>query len=406
MFQDSREAFQDSQEAFQDSRGAVTARLLTLFMAVIMGFPLIACSSNEPDRSRNAVDQKHSKNTGTRPFYMGFTPFHYSWVEDEITKTYDMIYKHADMMAYHFDEGVPWPEAFDNKPYHENVEKELKHRKEMLRNGKRLYVATTPINFERKGLADYWETKEQIDRPKGWEDLELDDPKVVWAYTNYCIRLIETFDPDYFVYGVEVNLLAANDPKAYKKFQTLASKVYPALKKRYPKLPIALSFYLHGPDRFEQSREHIKPLLPYTDLFAISTYPYMAYEADGYEVDDIPADWLQQTKRLAPGKPFAIAENGYLAEDMKVLTKKMRSSEKDQKRYTERMLREAAELDAEFVVWFVVADYDKLWGVLKWAVLFNPLMRAWKDTGLYDGDLEPRPALEVWDDWLAKPVKQ
>jgi hypothetical protein len=310
------------------------------------------------------------------------------------------------MMAYHFDEGVPWPEAYDNKPYHENVEKELKHRKDMLRKGGKVYVATTPINFERKGLADYWEKKEQIDRPGKWADMELDDPKIIQAYTNYCIKLIETFDPAYFVYGVEVNLLAANDPKAYKKFQTLASKVYPALKKRYPKLPIALSFYLHGPDRFEQSRDHIKPLLPYTDLFAISTYPYMAYEADGYEVDDIPDDWLMQTKRLAPGKPFAIAENGYLAEDMKVLTKKMKSSEADQKRYVERMLREAAELDAEFVVWFVVADYDKLWGVLKWAVLFNPLMRAWKDTGLYDGDLKPRPALEVWDEWLAKPVKR
>ena len=77
-----------------------------------------------------------------------------------------------------------------------------------------------------------------------------------------------------------------------------------------------------------------------------------------------------------------------------------------QKRYMERMLREADELNAQFVIWFVIADYDELWGVLKWMVMFNPLMRAWKDTGLYDGDLNPRPALQVWDDWLAKPVKQ
>ena len=390
---------------FQTLSGAASARLLTLLLALTLGYPLTACSSNEPDRSRDAVTQKESKGKGSRSFHMGFTPFHYSWVEDEITKTYDMIYKHSDMMAYHFDEGVPWPEALDNKAYHKNVEDELKHRKEALRKGTKLFVATTPIDFERKGLADYWESKPQVDRPGKWKDKQLDDPEIIKAYTNYCIKLIETLDPTYFVYGIEVNLLAANDPKAYKKFQTLASKVYPVLKKRYPKLPIALSFYLHGPDRFEQSRDHIKPLLPYTDLFAISTYPYMAYEADGYEIDEIPDDWLTQTKRLAPGKPFAIAENGYLAEDMKVLTKKMKSSEKDQKRYVERMLREANELDAEFVVWFVVADYDKLWGVLKWAVLFNPLIRAWKDTGLYDGDLKPRPALEVWDEWLDKPVR-
>ncbi|MDZ7784561.1 MAG: hypothetical protein U5K56_17025 [Halioglobus sp.] len=36
---------------------------------------------------------------------------------------------------------------------------------------------------------------------------------------------------------------------------------------------------------------------------------------------------------------------------------------------------------AQFVVWFVIADYDDLWGVLKWAVMFNPLMRALEGYG-------------------------
>ncbi|MDZ7784560.1 MAG: hypothetical protein U5K56_17020 [Halioglobus sp.] len=39
---------------------------------------------------------------------------------------------------------------------------------------------------------------------------------------------------------MEVNLLAANDPKAYRRFQTLAAAVYPALEKKYPDLSIAL----------------------------------------------------------------------------------------------------------------------------------------------------------------------
>ncbi|MCB1842055.1 MAG: hypothetical protein KDI09_03755 [Halioglobus sp.] len=342
----------------------------------------------------------------TRPFLMGFTPFHFSWIEDRISETYSMIYAHSDILAYHFDEGVPWPEALSNRPYHPNVESELAHRKEQLSPGAKVYVATTPINFERKGLADYWEEKAQVKRPDGWQNKRLDDPEVIRAYIQYCERLIDTFNPEYFVYGVEVNLLAANNPDAYKRFQTLAAAVYPALKKKYPNLPVALSFYLHAPDRLQETRELVTPLLPYTDLYAVSTYPYMAYEADGFPVDEIPEDWLKQTRQIAPGKPFAIAENGYIAEDMKVFGKKMPGSADAQKRYTQRMLREAAELDAEFVVWFVIADYDELWGVLKWAVMFNPLMRAWKDTGLFDGDLKPRPALQVWDEWLAKPRKR
>ncbi len=379
------------------------AFLLTLAITLIASATSLQAEPMQTGKKSGSSSGSSAGTSADRPFLMGFTPFHFSWIEDRITETYDMIYKHSDMIAYHFDEGVPWPEAHAKEPFHEKVREELEYRKEQIPEGGKVYVATTPINFTRKGLADYWQKKEQQKRPGKWKKKKFDDPEVIEAYINYCEELIEVFDPEYFVYGVEVNLLLANDPKAFKRFQTLASKVYPALKEKYPELPIALSFYLHAPERMAAEREDIAPLLPYTDIFAISTYPYMAYEADGFPVDEIPDDWLKQTRSLAPGKPFAIAENGYLAEDMKVFGKKMPSSADDQKRYTERMLREAAELDAEFVVWFVVADYDELWGVLKWAVAFNPLMRAWKDTGLFDGDLKPRPALGVWDEWLTKP---
>ena len=371
--------------------GTASASFPLLLICLLAILPLPTSAASAPD--------------GTRPFLMGFTPFHFSWIDDRLSETYSMVHKHSDLLAYHFDEGVPWPEAYAGKPFHENVEAELKYRKEQLKPGGKVYVATTPINFARDGLADYWEEKEQIDRPGDWQDKTLDDPQVIQAYINYCERLIETFNPAYFVYGVEVNLLAVNNPDAYVQFQTLAAAVYPALKKKYPELPIALSFYLHPPSHLEETRDQVAPLLPFTDLYAVSTYPYMAVGEDGFAADEIPQNWLKQTQKIAPNKPFAIAENGYIAEDFDVLTKTMPGSPQGQKRYMERMLREADELDAQFVIWFVIADYDELWGVLKWMVMFNPLMRAWKDTGLYDGDLHPRPALQVWDEWLAKPVK-
>ena len=376
--------------------------LLTIFMLAPVSSRLALCV--EPT-DHEALNNGQGL-INARPFLMGFTPFHFSWIEDRLPETYQLLHKHSDLIAYHFDEGIPWPEAFADKPFHANVEAELRFRKAQLRPGDHVYVAVTPINFARDGLADYWQEKEQLKRPGEWEDLALDDPKVIEAYTKYCIRLIETFNPTYFVYGVEVNLLASNNPAAYKQFQTLAASVYPTLKRKFPNLPIALSFYLHPPEKWKQTHELVAPLLSFTDLYAVSTYPYMAIGSDGYTVDEIPENWLKQTRQIAPGKPFAIAETGYIAEDFEVLTKTMPGSPEGQKRYMERLLREAAELDAQFVVWFVIADYDELWGVLKWMVMFNPLMRAWKDTGLYDGELNPRPALSVWNDWLAKPLKQ
>ena len=380
-----------------------SSRLLLLVLIVILPRP--AWTASAQNSAEESIQGEKKSPTTTRPFLMGFTPFHFSWIEDRLSETYSMVHQHSDLIAYHFDEGVPWPEAYAGRPFHPNVEAELKYRTEKLRPKRKVYVATTPINFSRNGLADYWEEKEQLDRPGEWQDRALDDPQVIQAYINYCERLIEIFKPAYFVYGVEVNLLAANNPDAYVQFQTLAAAVYPSLKKKYPKLPIALSFYLHPPNRSEETRKQVAPLLAFTDLYAVSTYPYMAVEGDGFTVDEIPENWLKQTRKIAPKKPLAIAENGYIAEDFTVLTKTMPGSAEGQKLYMERMLREAAELEAQFVIWFVIADYDELWGVLKWMVMFNPLMRAWKDTGLYDGDLNGRPALQVWDEWLAKPVK-
>lgn len=371
---------------------------------------VVACASPVPrqDKAANSATRLASSVSvpaGTRGFYMGFTPFHYSWIEDKLPETYKMIEAHSDIILHHFDEGVPWPEALRNAPYHEEVEAKLEFRKKQKKKGQKVFVATTPIDFNRKQLAMYWGEKEGMERPKEWRELKFDDPKVIEAYINYCKRLIETFKPDYFSYGIEVNLLARNSPQDYEKFKVLASRVYPEIKRMYPELPVMLSFYLLPPNQIETTRKQVNPLLPYTDIFAISTYPYMGLDGAGYAASEIPPDWFTQVRKVAPDKPFAIAETGYIAEDFSAFTTKIPGSPEQQVIYVDRLMREAAALDAEFVIWFVVADYDDLWTVLKFVVMFSPLARAWKDTGLFDGDLQPRPALDVWDRWLKLPYR-
>jgi len=345
----------------------------------------------------------HAADDSTRSFYMGFTPFKYSWVEESQKKTYELMKGHADLIAHHLDDGVPWVEAAEGKPFNAHVEENLDVRLANTAKGSKVYVAATPIDFNRKALAGYWGEKEAMDRPGAWEDRNFDDPEVIKAYLNYCRNLIQRFKPDYFAYGIEVNLLAYNNPDEYQRFITLAKQVYPALKREFPTLPIMLSFYLEPPDRLTETKKHIEPLLPYTDYFAISTYPYMVREGPPQQFKDIPSDWFTQVRQIAPGKPFAIAETGFIAEPLSAFFKTFEGTPEDQKQYATRMLSEANALDAQFVVWFVVADYDDLWTVLKFVVLFNPLAKAWKDTGLYDGELNPRPAMDVWDAWLARP---
>jgi len=341
----------------------------------------------------------------SRSFYMGFTPFQYSWIEDTLATTYKQIGQHGDLILHHLDDGVPWVEAFENKPYHKKVEKELDFRFQHHKTNQRIFVAATPIDFNRKELAGYWGSDKSMKRPDRWKNKSFDDPEIIKAYINYCRKLIKKFNPGYFAYGIEVNLLAYNNPKDYKKFITLANQVYPALKKEFPGLPVFTSFYMEPPKRLATTKEHITPLLAYNDIFAISTYPYMYRNGEPQRFKEIPKEWFEQVRSIAPGKPFAIAETGFIAEDLSAFTKTFKGTPEEQKQYVQWMLSEANRLDAQFVIWFVITDYDDLWTVLKWVVMFNPLAKAWKDTGLYDGDLKPRPALKTWDNWRNRSVQ-
>jgi hypothetical protein len=72
----------------------------------------------------------------------------------------------------------------------------------------------------------------------------------------------------------------------------------------------------------------------------------------------------------------------------------------DQGDYVERLLSEADALDAELVIWFFTVDFDSLWEGLLGR---DPVARIWRDTGLWDENLAPRPALTTWQAWLDRP---
>ncbi len=69
-----------------------------------------------------------------------------------------------------------------------------------------------------------------------------------------------------------------------------------------------------------------------------------------------------------------------------------------------RLLREARELDAEFVVWFVSRDYDLLIErLISLGVAVDPCYDIRRDNGHRAGDGHVRPASRIWDGWLSLP---
>ena len=222
---------------------------------------------------------------------------------------------------------------------------------------------------------------------------------------NYALRAIEFFEPDYLAIGIEVNLLMVNRPELWPSYVELHQFVYSELKARYLDLPIFVSLlgtallegYQHEPDHAQQMQA-LADILPYTDYFGLSLYPYLT----AYLTDELPEDMWDELFSLSD-KPIAITETGYPAEAFTLADGaiEIEGTPEKQAAYIEDLLQEAEERQITFVINFVLRDYDALYKLVPEAD--RELARVWRDTGLYGGAGDPRPALEIWRTALARP---
>lgn len=342
-----------------------------------------------------------------RWFRLGFTPFNYDITDEAQQEVYSLINPRQDVIAHHLDDGVPWPEAAAGDPYDPNVEANLGERLASTPPGMTIYLATTPLNSGRDGLADYWGKDANMPRPGPWADRTFDDPEVIEAYFNWCRDLIDRFQPLYFNYAIEANELARNAPEKWDALMTLVRAVYPKLKREYPKVQIFVSITLRDPgtSEWEDSKPFITEVMDHSQMMAVSTYRYIfgAGENKG-DPSTLPPDWLSAAADLAPDKPFAIAETGWLAETLWVpdWSLYVPGNPAWQNDYVTRLFTDANALNARFVIWFIPVDYDNLYN---WMLLLGqatPTWLLWKDTGLWDGTVAPRPSLPTWEAWKAR----
>ena len=69
-----------------------------------------------------------TKGNQTRSFYLGLTPFPYDITNEAVDQTYRFLSEHTDLIAHHFDSGVPWPEAYHLQEYHKQVQENINTR--------------------------------------------------------------------------------------------------------------------------------------------------------------------------------------------------------------------------------------------------------------------------------------
>ena len=343
--------------------------------------------------------------TVTRAFDMGFTTWPYDATVTAVNYVYTETSARGDFVAHHLDGGIPWQEALDGTAYDPAVEAEIQTRLDNTPANQRMYLAISPFNTGRDGLAGHWGagTNEQLLAP--WDTREFDSPEVIQAYTSFARDMITRFQPTYFNLGIEASELLVNDLTSFNRYVTFASQVATALRADFPDLRLMVSVALKSPGsiKAESIEANIGPLIDLIDVVGISVYPYVFFDhTDKGDPANLPVNWFSQIQNIANGKPIAVAETAWIAERLEVPTfgVDVMADAQDQADYMVELFAEAEALDADFIVWWALVDFDALWDT---ALAQDPVARIWRDTGLFDESLNPRPALDIWQQQFVLP---
>ncbi|GJM09563.1 MAG: hypothetical protein DHS20C11_18390 [Lysobacteraceae bacterium] len=352
-----------------------------------------------------------------RPFLMGFTYQPYDWNDEAFDKTFSYLRKHGDLITLFHDVGIPWDEALSKSPLPKSLEQELRRQQRGAADFDNVVVMLSVLGSDRVSLTQSIGETGSVPRSGDWADRTFDDNEVVTAYLNHARHLIERFKPKYFSYVAEIDAVF-NDPNdhRFQQLLTFSRTVYETLKVEYPQLVVFAEFNLNDDAYMAERQDIIDAMLPYTDLYAVSTYADHN-DAVGGDATKLPADWFTRVKFIAPSKPFAILESGFIASPfmhptigVPIAGRQDRllipGGPKSQALFTVKMLDAAHELEAEFINLWAVRDLDLLFDRFAANSEFNhPMLRTAQDRGLYDETGNPRPALEVWEYWRRLPLE-
>ena len=380
--------------------------MLLLFVFLLLSLTL-ACGSTEDseppsDRPCDPQVPEFELEAISRPFAMGFNRWPSDFTEEAIEEMYAFIGEHGDLILYHFDGGVPWPEALHGEPFSDHLQTDWEDARSSTPEDHVVFMALTPLNTGRNALAPYWGQEDNMPLPEPWDGKRLNDHDVMVAYLNYVQRAVDFFDPDYLAIGIEANLALVHDPVLWEEYKVLHRYVYEALKADHPDLPIFATFallHLRGEEDevdAEAQQAEVEALLPYLDILGLSAYPYgWIYEPLGR----VPEDYFDPA--LAFGKPVAVAETGMPSRGFKAYGVQYDFDSEDQVRYVDLVLRKALEHDFVFVVNWANIDFDPL--LEHFPKDLRDLGLYWAYTGLQRSDGCPKDALYVWDAYAALP---
>ena len=327
---------------------------------------------------------------------LGFSPWPPDLSLAGIDRAYDFIAQNGNIIAHHMDNGVPWAEALTGKRFPAHLRKDWKDRLARTPDGAEVFLAFTPLAMDRASLASYWSNRgDNQPLPQAWRSKAFDDADVITAYTNYVLRGVEFFDPDYLAIGIEANIMLAREPDKWPAYLRLNAAVYRAVKEKHPDLPVFSTVqyeFLRGIEDESKGTAQMQipavtELMANSDLLALSTYRYGILHPNPPK-----ANYFDVARKF--GKPIAIAESGAMSREVTVNGLLLPAFASTQADFVNMLLLNAENLDFPFLINWVNVDYEGTLEKLPGSV--QELAKAWVYTGLESYSGKPKPALKIW----------
>lgn len=345
--------------------------------------------------------------TSTRSHWIGFSPWPYDATQEAVDWTWTTLRAEGDIVSHHIEEGVPWPQAASgvNATWPVSFQQNLSDRRTRAA-GRKVLLQISPLNLARDGMALLRDENLNQPLPTPWSGYALDSPQVKAAFTNYALRMVNELQPDVLLTGIEVNLLATQNPARWAAYLALQCHVYGAVKALHPNLPLGVSAVTVAllPEYASEhtlsvQQQALEQLAPCVDWLAWSSYPFMS----ALLADSLPANYfdlvIARTPAAMRSKPMGFSESGYPAQAFTSGTLTFNGTPAKQREFVRLMLRAAEQYQMRFVVWYAMRDYDALWAG---ALNRDPLALIWRDTGLFDEAGTAREALTEWRERAAR----
>jgi hypothetical protein len=361
-----------------------------LWFLVVLIIAAVACQQSAPA----VIPTLQSSVFDTNQTAFGFFPTPAEVSLQAVFDIYKKIGQHGNVVLMQRE--VPWNE-FVKSANGESKAIEDIHNQYILAHQNNLDVIfiVDPLN----GL----NRREFINLPFGWKS-SFGNPDIRSAITNFTLRVVREYKPAYLGLGSEINTYADTSPDDFPNYISLYEEIYSLVKAETPDTKIFVTFQWEemnnlipglNPDRkpYEVNWNQMEVFEPHLDVWAISSYPFIAFPTGA----DIPADYyaplLDRTN-----KPLAVAEGGFPS----IARGNFPGTQQDQVDYL-KAIHDQIGSRLDFWIYLILNDfnmdaYEK--EMRKSGHSNDAETLSWfSKVGLMEMDGTPKQGLAVWDDY-------